>query len=130
VAVVDDDDGVRTSLARLLRARGFAVQVFGSGEALLAHPAAALPDCLVLDIRLGGMSGIDLRRQLLARGTPAPVVFITALEDPATADALRGQAVACLLKPVEEAELLEAIDGAIESGRGDRRDPPGAPEIP
>jgi FixJ family two-component response regulator len=115
IAVVDDDDEVRASLARLLRARGFAVRAYGSAEEFLVRPREEAPDCLVLDIRLAGMTGIDLRQRLLERGVRTPVVFITALDDVATVERIRAEAI-CLLKPVEDTALLDAIAGAIERG--------------
>jgi FixJ family two-component response regulator len=114
VAVVEDDTAVRRSLSRLLRSAGFAVSAYASAEEFLARPAESAPDCLVLDIHLGGMSGLDLRAELLSRGVTAPVIFITALDDPATMDAIsRAGAAACLLKPYEDTVLVGSIARAI-----------------
>ena len=84
VAVVDDDAGMRTSLERLLHASGYSTKAFASAEELLRSRVADTAIGLVLDIHLGGMSGLELRRRLLAAGATIPVVFITAFDDEAT----------------------------------------------
>jgi FixJ family two-component response regulator len=115
IAVVDDDEDVRKALSRLLRAAGFAVRTYASGEEFLARPPGGEPDCLVLDIHLTGMSGLELRRELLERGVGTPVIFITALDDRATMEAVsRAHAAACLLKPLEESALIGSIACALE----------------
>jgi FixJ family two-component response regulator len=81
IAVVEDDAGMAKAIERLLRARGFVVEVFDSAEAFLASSSAMKASCLVVDVQLGGMSGIDLCRTLAASGSRLPFIFITALED-------------------------------------------------
>lgn len=90
VAVVDDDESIRRSLGRLLRSAGFQSVTYPSAEAFLEDPKRPQFDCLLLDVRLGGMSGIELHKRLAESGSVTPVVFITAYDDPR----LREQALA------------------------------------
>ena len=114
IAVVDDDRGLLAGLQDLLDAHGFATKVFASAEAFLDFYSAAIDiDCLLLDLHLGGMSGIELRRQLKASGSTIPVIFMTAHDN----DAIRRQAleegcIAYLRKPFPSRLLFEAIDKA------------------
>ncbi len=115
VAVVDDDAAMRTSVERLLQASGYTTNAFASAEAFLRSGIANSAIGLVLDVHLGGMSGLELRRRLLDSGATIPVVFITAFDDEATrreADVLGY--VAYLQKPFEASRLI----GALERGRG------------
>jgi FixJ family two-component response regulator len=116
IAVVDDDISVRESLESLLRSVGLAVRVFASAEEFLDpdHPCEA--DCLVLDVRLPGMSGIELRRHLLASRRKVPAIFITAhgFDDRARAEADSNWTVAYLIKPFSEDELLDALHAALK----------------
>ncbi len=113
IAVVDDDPALLKAIERLLSAHGFEVELFASAEAFLASDAASRMACLVLDIHLGGMSGIELRRHLTAIGCRLPVVFITAVTDDAThREAIDAGCVACLRKPFSAQLLLDAIDEA------------------
>ncbi len=114
VAVVDDSESVRESLPDLLRELGFAVLVFSSAEAFLASEAANETSCLILDVRLPGMSGPDLQEELIRRGTDIPIVFITAQGDKSLRPRLiaRG-AAACLFKPFSDTALLEAVEAAL-----------------
>jgi FixJ family two-component response regulator len=114
VAVVDDDEGLCRSLARLLRAAGMQPMTYASAEAFLADSKQPKFDCLVLDIQLGGMSGIQLGRQLVAEGGHAPFIFLTAHDDPAArADAAAAGCVAFFQKTDAGAEVLEAIRRAV-----------------
>jgi FixJ family two-component response regulator len=114
IAVVDDDASVRKSLGRLLRGAGFEVETFESAEAFLARGGGGRPDCLVLDVSLGGMSGLELRAELGRSGIRVPVVFITAHDDAATLRGLRQSPEApCLRKPFDESLLFEAIGMAM-----------------
>jgi FixJ family two-component response regulator len=117
ISVVDDDHSVRESLARLIRSVGFAVQVFGSAEEFLDAGKRAEPDCLILDIRMPGMNGLELQRELLASERDVPVIFITAhgSDEDVRARALGAGAVDYLLKPLREEEVLKAIDVALNS---------------
>ncbi len=87
VGVVDDDESIRRSLARLLRAAGMKAITYASAEAFRADIEPPHFACLVLDVQLPGMSGIDLRNQLAAEGTATPVLFVTAYDDPTTLEA-------------------------------------------
>lgn len=114
IAVVDDDASVRKSLGRLLRGAGFDVETFDSAEAFLARDPGSRPDCLVLDISLGGMSGLELRAELAQAGSRIPIVFITAHDDAATLRGLReAPETPCLRKPFDESLLFEAIGTAM-----------------
>jgi FixJ family two-component response regulator len=124
VSVVDDDISVRRSLDRLMRSAGLEVNVFASGEEFLnsTHPRKA--DCLILDIRLPGISGIDLHRQLLARRYNVPVIFITAHGSDADArsEAASDWTVAYLIKPLDGDELLDAVDAALRLKSAHKQD--------
>jgi FixJ family two-component response regulator len=114
VAVVDDDPGMLKSIERLLSARGFRVDVSPSAEAFLASTTAREADCLVLDIQLEEMSGLELRRQLTKSGRTVPVIFITAFDDECTRqDALNAGCVDFLRKPFLSHLLFAAIEKAI-----------------
>jgi FixJ family two-component response regulator len=116
VAVVDDDFSVRESLQSLIRSAGMGVQVFASAEQFLNSPHLHNSSCLVLDIRLPGMSGIELHRHLLSKGHTVPVIFITAhaSDQEIRAQAHSDGAVAYLIKPFGEAELLDALQMALK----------------
>jgi FixJ family two-component response regulator len=116
IAVVDDDDSFLRAIGRLLRAAGFEPVGYSSAEAFLADTSHASPDCAVLDIHLGGMSGLDLRRQLLAQGSTLPVIFVTAHDEPNIRDeAQRAGCAAYLRKPVPGKLLIEAITKAVKA---------------
>ena len=117
ISVVDDDHSVREALARLIRSVGFAVHVFGSAEEFLSAGQGQQADCLILDIRMPGMSGLDLQRELSASDCDLPVIFITAhgSDEDVRARALAAGAVDYLLKPLREEEVLKAIDAALSS---------------
>ena len=116
VAVIDDDNSVRESSESLIRSAGFAVCVFESAEQFLNSPSLRKAACLVLDVRMPGMSGPELRRKLLSEGYQVPVIFITATADEeAKARELSNGAVAYLTKPFDEEELLPAIGRALNS---------------
>jgi FixJ family two-component response regulator len=114
VSVVDDDESVRESLPDLLRQLGYAVQAFFSAEEFLDSAWVRETRCLILDIALPGMSGLDLQRELERRGHSIPIIFITALEDETDRHRLLLQgAVECLFKPFTETDLIKALDAAI-----------------
>jgi two-component system response regulator FixJ len=117
ISVVDDDHSVRESLARLIRSVGFGVQVFGSAEEFLSAGQGRQTDCLILDIRMPGMNGLELQRELSASDPDLPVILITAHGSDAEvrARALEAGAVDYLLKPLREDEVLKAIDAALSS---------------
>jgi FixJ family two-component response regulator len=117
ISVVDDDHSVRESLARLIRSVGFGVQLFGSAEEFLSACPGREPDCLILDIRMPGMNGLELQRELSVGDRDLPVIFITAhgLDEGVRARAMGAGAVDYLLKPLKEDEVLQAIDAALSS---------------
>ncbi len=118
VFVVDDDPSVRRSVVRLLESAGLRVEGFPSGEAFLARETPRGPGCLVLDVRMSGMSGLELQRRLHATGRPMAIVFITGHGDvPMSVAAMKGGAVDFLLKPFDDEALLAAIDRAIGRDR-------------
>jgi FixJ family two-component response regulator len=114
VTVVDDDDSFGRAIGRLLRAAGLEPSVYSSAESFLEDTARAPADCLVLDIHLGGASGLDLRRHLTALGSTIPVIFVTAHDEPKICEeALQVGCSAYLRKPVPGKLLLEAISKAV-----------------
>jgi FixJ family two-component response regulator len=117
IGLVDDDLSVRRALPRLLRSEGYAPRVFASARELLDSGFAAEADCLILDIHLGGTSGLDLLEQLRAAAIRTPVVMITAHDDVAARErSRRNGAAAYLKKPFEPASFLDAIASAIAAG--------------
>lgn len=114
LSVVDDDDSVRTALRRLLKALGFNVKTFKSAEDFLDSGLAQRPDLLILDVRMTGMSGLELQRSLIENGSDIPVIFMTAYDDiGARRIAMEAGAVAFLKKPFEENILIDAIQRAL-----------------
>ncbi len=114
VAVVDDDQSVRESLPDLLKALGMVAHAFASAEAFLSSGIAATADCLILDIAMPGMSGVELYAQLRAQQQKVPVIFVTATTDDGLRQRLLDQgAVDCLFKPFTEAQLITALDSAL-----------------
>jgi len=113
VAVVDDDASILQATEALLVAQGFRASLFGSAEEFLASGAADQADCLLLDINLGRLSGIELRRLLNSTHSGLPVIFMTALEDDATCQtALRTGCIALLHEPFQAKQLGDAITKA------------------
>lgn len=114
VTVVDDDESVRESLPDLVREFGYEVDAYSSGEEFLACGETGRTGCLILDIAMPGMSGLELRRELARRGLEIPVVFITAHADETDRPRLLAEgAVACLFKPFNETALLAALKTAL-----------------
>jgi FixJ family two-component response regulator len=110
VIVVDDNPGFLESVVRVLSVHGFATQTFGSAEALLDSDALRTATCMLLDIHLGGISGIELSRRLAASGSDCPVIFMTAIDDDATrSEAMAAGCIAYLKKPFAPQLLLDAI---------------------
>ena len=121
ISIVDDDQSVRDGLSRLLRSVAFAVNTFASADAYSSSDRAGTEDCLLLDIRMPGQSGIELRRQLLANHSEIPVIFITAHEEETErVQLLEGNAKTVLIKPFSEEVLLDAINKVLTAkwGRG------------
>ena len=114
MAIVDDDDALRNSLDNLLRSVGFRAHGFASAEAFLQAQHAPETACLLLDVRLPGMIGLELQRQLGGTHWRIPIIFITAYaDDVMRAQALAAGAVAVLSKPCREEDLLNAIEAAL-----------------
>jgi FixJ family two-component response regulator len=121
VFVVDDDAAVRQSLRNLLRSVGLEVEVFGSAPEFLASKIPDVPSCLVLDVRLPDMSGLDFQAELARARIMIPIVFITGHGDiPMTVRAMKGGAVEFLPKPFREQDLLDAVQAGLERDRARR----------
>jgi RNA polymerase sigma factor (sigma-70 family) len=122
VFVVDDDPSVRRAIKRLIGCVGLQVELFGSAQEFLASEVPNVPSCLVLDIRLPGISGLNLQHQLAKANIQIPIIFITAHGDiPMTVRAMKAGALEFLTKPFRDQDLLDAIQLALERDRGRRR---------
>jgi RNA polymerase sigma factor (sigma-70 family) len=118
VFVVDDDPSVRRAMKRLIECVGLHVELFGSAQEFLASELPSVPSCLVLDIRLPGISGLNLQRQLAKANIQIPIIFITAHGDiPMTVRAMKAGALEFLTKPFRDQDLLDAIQVALERDR-------------
>jgi FixJ family two-component response regulator len=115
VFLIDDDDSVRKAISRLIRAAGYQVEAFASAQEFLEkNPIVESPSCLVLDVRMPGLSGLDLQETLRAAKVSIPIVFITGHGDiPMSVRAMKAGAVDFLPKPVKESKLLRAIEQAL-----------------
>jgi FixJ family two-component response regulator len=115
IAIVDDDPAVLKALSRLLRSHAFRARTYGSGQEFLAALPAGLPDCLIVDLQMPEMNGLELQQHLASKGIKIPTILITAHDDVA----LRDQAglVASLRKPLQEKALFDAIDKAVGDSR-------------
>jgi FixJ family two-component response regulator len=119
VALVDDDESVRESLPDLLGELGFAVETFASAEDFLASESIEHTDCLILDIAMPGMTGLELQQELARRGEQVPIVFITGDGDAnVRRQTLALGAVECLIKPFSEKALIVALNGALGRAHG------------
>jgi len=115
VFIVDDDPSIRRSLERLVRADGYRVQTFVSAREFLERADMKKPDCLVVDVRMPGQSGLDLQQVLETAGSTVPIIFITGHADgPLAEQALRAGAVELLAKPFDGEVLLDAVRRAID----------------
>jgi FixJ family two-component response regulator len=122
VFVVDDDPGLLQAVAGLVRSTGLNVQTFGSAQEFLAHAPKDVPGCLVLDVRLPGLSGLDLQSRMADLGLDIPIVFVTGHGDvPTSVRAMKAGALEFLTKPFHDQELLDAIAHAIEWHRATLR---------
>ena len=123
VFVVDDDPSVRSAIERLIGTVGLQVQLFGSAQEFLASKLPNVPSCLVLDIRLPGISGLALQRQLAKENVQIPIIFITSHGDvPMTVRAMKAGAVEFLTKPFHDQDLLDAIHLALGRDRVRRQE--------
>jgi FixJ family two-component response regulator len=121
VFVVDDDEGVRQSLKNLLGSVGLRVETFGSPQEFLRSRPIDMPSCLVLDVRLPGLSGLDLQKRMTEAHMEIPIIFITGHGDiPMTVQAMKAGAVEFLTKPFRDQDLLDAVQQALERDRNAR----------
>ncbi|HQU49202.1 MAG TPA: response regulator [Casimicrobiaceae bacterium] len=115
VAIVDDDEPVRDALSMMLRAAGYAVDVHASAEAFLARPSGTPLACAIVDVRMPGMTGVELQERLAAQGSELPIVFLTGHGDVAMAvRAMKRGAFDFLEKPVDDRQLLEVVRAAAD----------------
>ena len=118
VFVVDDDRSVRDSLRRLITSVGMTVEVFPTAQAFLSAPRGDAPGCLILDVRLPGLSGLDLQRELVNSNATLPIIFLTGHGDiPMSVQAMKAGAIEFLTKPFRGQDLLDAIRHAIDRDR-------------
>jgi len=130
VFVVDDDLSVREGLGSLIRSAGLRVETFASAQEFLASPRAEVPSCLVLDVRLPGLSGLDLQKRMAEVNIEMPIIFITGHGDiPTSVQAMKAGAVEFLTKPFVDRDLLDAIQQAIKRDRAARRQRAGMAEL-
>ena len=123
VFVVDDDVSVREALEGLVRSAGFEVETFASAQGFLDHRKADKPSCLVLDVRLPGLSGLDLQKRIIEANREIPIIFITGHGDvPTSVRAMKAGAVEFLTKPFSDQDLLDAIGQAIQRDRSARHE--------
>jgi len=115
VFVIDDDPSIRAAIRELIEAVGLSCETFGSGQEFLSARLPDVPSCLVLDVRLPGVSGLNLQRELVERGINIPIIFITGHGDiPMSVQAMKAGAVEFLTKPFRDQDLLDAIEQATE----------------
>jgi FixJ family two-component response regulator len=118
VFVVDDDASMRDSLRDLIGSAGLDVQSFASAQEFLASPRPDVPSCLVLDVKLPGLSGLDLQQELAKRDVQIPIIFITGHGDiPMSVRAMKAGAIEFLTKPFHDEDLLNAVEQAINRSR-------------
>jgi FixJ family two-component response regulator len=123
VFVVDDDSSMREALTDLITSVGLWVEAFKSAREFLEHRRGDAPACLVLDVRLPGLSGLDLQRELVRTEAPIPIIFITGHGDiPMSVRAIKEGAVEFLAKPFRDQDLLDAIQHALEIDRAARQE--------
>jgi FixJ family two-component response regulator len=117
VAIIDDDAAVLKALARLLRTRAFAVVTFQSGQQFLASLPEPLPDCLILDLQMPGMTGLEIQQDLARKGIRIPTIIVTAHDEAGIRERCKSAgAIAYLAKPVPQAALFAAIEAAGSDG--------------
>jgi FixJ family two-component response regulator len=118
VFIVDDDVSVRESLELLIQNEGWQAETFASAQEFLDHPRAALPNCLILDVSLPGLNGLELQQRVAAERTDMPIIFITGHGDiPMTVRAMKAGAIEFLTKPFSDEALLNAIRQALQRSR-------------
>jgi FixJ family two-component response regulator len=118
VFVIDDDESIREALKSLIRSVGLSVETFASAQEFLQSPRPDVPSCLILDVRMPGLSGLDLQRDLTEANIHIPIIFITGHGDiPMSVRAMKAGAVEFLTKPFRDQDLLDAIQQALERDR-------------
>lgn len=123
VFVIDDDASVRSSLKNLLESVGLHAELFDSADAFMDFHRPDLPSCLILDVRLPGLSGLEFQNELMKLGVSLPIIFITGHGDiPMSVRAMKSGAVEFLTKPFRDQDLLEAVRQALDRDRARRRD--------
>ena len=121
VAIVDDEEPIRKALKRLMRAANLEAEGFASGAAFLDSLSTRLPDCVILDLHMPGMSGLQVLQRLQEAGLRVPVVVVTAYDEPETRrDCLAAGAAAYLRKPLEDHLLLDAVASAAKAAKNGR----------
>ena len=122
IAIVDDDPSVQRGLQRLIQSAGWKAETFASAQEFLARPRAESPNCVLLDLQMPGLSGLDLQKRMAEVGMEIPIIFLTGHGDiPASVRAMKAGAVQFLTKPVDEEALLQAIEEAVERDRRTRQ---------
>ncbi len=120
--IVDDDASVRKGVGRFLQSAGFSTKLFASSQEFLEYERSDGPSCLVLDVQMPGLNGLELQEEMAARGISIPIIFITGHGDiPMTVKAMKSGAIDFLPKPFEDEMLLSSIDKALEKDLCDRR---------
>jgi FixJ family two-component response regulator len=130
VFVIDDDAGMRAAIQGLLKSVGLGSETFGTAQEFLRSKRPDTPSCLVLDVRLPGVSGLDFQRRLTDSGVRIPIIFITGHGDiPMTVKAMKSGAIEFLTKPFRDQDLLDAVYTALDSDRAFRRQQSEAAEL-
>ena len=130
VFVIDDDPSIREAITSLIRSVGMSVQAFGSAKEFMASSRPNAPACLVLDVRMPGLSGLELQRELTDAGISIPIIFITGHGDiPMSVRAMKAGAVEFLTKPFRDQDLLDAIEQAIDRDRELRKQQAGIADL-
>jgi FixJ family two-component response regulator len=128
IAVVDDDDFVRSAMESLVRSLGMRVATFSSAEAFLQSPCLDEADCLITDLQMPGISGLELQQRLLAQGRHMPVIILTAFPDERLRlQAERAGAVGFFAKPCDGQAMVDCLDAALRRATADRPKPPASP---
>jgi FixJ family two-component response regulator len=130
VGIVDDDPSVRKGLARLVKGAGYRVEVFASAREFLARPQQGDPCCLLLDVRMPGLTGLELQEALAIAGRRMSIVFVSGHGDvPGSVKAMKGGAIDFLTKPIDARELLGAIERAVAKALTEQREQAGATDV-
>ena len=116
IAIVDDDEALREAMKSLVRSLGYGVSTFGSAEEFLKSEQVSDTSCLITDLHMPGLSGLDLQDRLIAKGHRIPIIFITGFPDyPARARAMRAGALAFLTKPINQHDLIDHLETALKA---------------